>query len=314
MMLMLPTVAAFASLVAGAEAWTQLAAGNYLESGSISSTLRWQSSGFLASGGCTSSWGIKKCYSLKLGGVGTNLQSTTATDYNSKLKTLSAAPTTQEGWENLAAADDDNLEAYFNAFPAAYSSNFADVKLMARQVVQNCSSGGGNGTEPPPPPSPRQRIEFLSWPGAAAGQTWKYTWKTRYGTTSTGDNFNHIWQILRRDACGGASVTMDLRQGQVQIRDNVKPCGSNNICASTPVSNWFNKVVVHTMIIRYGIRGSINYSAVESGKPKVSLIKYSRLGDVGASASLKAGMYRASVTGVAPASVWIGDWTATRTN
>jgi hypothetical protein len=59
MMLMLPTIAAFATLVAGAEAWTQLAAGNYLESGSVSSTLRWQSSGFLASGGCNSGWGIK---------------------------------------------------------------------------------------------------------------------------------------------------------------------------------------------------------------------------------------------------------------
>jgi hypothetical protein len=130
---------------------------------------------------------LKKCYSFKLGGEGTNLQSTTAADYNSKLRTFSAAPTDQEGWERLAAADDDNLEAYFHAFPAAYSSNFADVKLMARQVVQNCSSGGGgNGTEPPPPPSPRQRIEFLSWPGAAAGQSWKYTWKTRYATTSTG--------------------------------------------------------------------------------------------------------------------------------
>lgn len=217
-MLMLPAIAAFATLVSSADAWTELAAGNYLQSGSISSTLRWQSSGYLASGGCSSSWGIKvsyrdlllfrsaerdheltatglaslvnlkKCYSLRLGGVGTNLQSTTAADYNSKLRTFSAAaPSTQAGWENLAAADDDNLEAYFNAFPAAYSSNFADVKLMARQVVQNCTGGGGgNGTEPPPPPSPRQRIEFLSWPGAAAGQTWKYTWKSRYGTTSTG--------------------------------------------------------------------------------------------------------------------------------
>lgn len=62
------------------------------------------------------------------------------------------------------------------------------------------------------------------------------------------------------------------------------------------------------MVIRYGIRGSINYSAVEAGKPTVSLLKYYALGDMGASTSLKTGIYRASVDPkMTESKAWIGD-------
>jgi len=69
------------------------------------------------------------------------------------------------------------------------------------------------------PSSPRQRIELLSWPGAAAGQTWSYTWKSfQDPATGTGNKFFHAWQLLRRDFCGGPVVTLDYKAGHAVIR------------------------------------------------------------------------------------------------
>ncbi|KAK4056764.1 hypothetical protein OIO90_002316 [Microbotryomycetes sp. JL221] len=291
-----------------AGAWTTLASGDGMRSGSISSTLRWQSSGELYSGGCNSAWGIKNCYSIRVGGAGTNLQSTTATR-SKRARTFEPELSLVE----QAAADDDDLESYARAFPQDYFPNFEHGSLEKRQVVLNCTGGGGggNGTEPPPPPSPRQRVEFMSWGGAPAGQTWKYTWKTRQAPTSSSYKFNHIWQILRRDACGGAVVTLDLIADNVVIRDNVRKC-PNNTCATAPASSWFNKVISHTLIIRYGINGSLNYAAMEAGKAAPSIIKYHATGDMGHLASLKSGVYRASYDGMTASQMWLGQWVATR--
>ncbi|KAM0791459.1 hypothetical protein ACM66B_005913 [Microbotryomycetes sp. NB124-2] len=276
-----------------------------MRSGSISSTLRWQASGELISGGCSSGWGIKNCYTIRVGGANTNLQSTVAE--RSKRARIAPEPTLVD----LAAADDDDLELYNQAFPQDYFPHFEEGSLEKRQVVLNCTGGGGgNGTEPPPPPSPRQRVEFLSWPGATTG-TWKYTWKTRHSSTSSSSKFNHIWQILRRDACGGAVITLDLINNNIVIRDNVRKCPSTG-CASYPASSWFGKTISHTLIIKYGINGSINYSAVEAGKPSPSLIKYHATGDMGYKTSLKSGIYRASYDGMLPAQMWFGQWVATK--
>lgn len=97
-----------------------------------------------------------------MGGYGTNLQETTAATNNSRLRTF-AAPSTKAGWEQLAAADDENLAAYFTAFPAPYASEYYetasfDSRLVKRQVVKNCTSTGpppNPNDPPPPPPSPR---------------------------------------------------------------------------------------------------------------------------------------------------------------
>lgn len=57
--------------------------------------------------------------------------------------------------------------------------------------------------------SPRQRTEFLSWPGAAADTTWSYTWKSwQDPSTGTTNNFFHSWQLLRRDYCGGPVISV----------------------------------------------------------------------------------------------------------
>ncbi|KAK4054394.1 hypothetical protein OIV83_000888 [Microbotryomycetes sp. JL201] len=248
----------------------------------------------------------QNCYTIRVGGHNTNLQSTTAE--RSKRARIAPEPSLEE----LAAANDDDLELYDQAFPDNFFPHFEQGSLEKRQVVKNCTGTGtpGNGTEPPPPPSPRQRVELLSWPGATTG-TWKYTWKTRQATTSSGYKFNHIWQILRRDACGGAVVTLDLINNNVVIRDNVRKCPSTG-CASISASSWFGKTISHTMIIKFGVNGSINYSAVEAGKVSPSLIKYHATGDMGYKTSLKSGIYRASETGMLPAQMWIGQWVATK--
>jgi len=129
--------------------------------------------------------------------------------------------------ERRAIADDEDLISYFDAFPEQavvadatglvsfhilhFSKTFADTPSRSQQKrqVATCSTkpvptatATATGTKPPPtatstppPPSPRQRNEFLTWPGAAAGTTWKYTWKSyQTRSSSTTPNFFHAWQ------------------------------------------------------------------------------------------------------------------------
>lgn len=45
--------------------------------------------------------------------------------------------------------------------------------------------------------SARQRIEILSWPPAAAGETWQYSWRSFLDERTSGtDHFFHLWVKL----------------------------------------------------------------------------------------------------------------------
>lgn len=59
-------------------------------------------------------------------------------------------------------------------------------KAMASGGNSPCKAKGAAKNNEPP--APRQRLEFLSWPPAPAGETWVYSWRTyideRTSTTS----------------------------------------------------------------------------------------------------------------------------------
>ncbi|GAA5987802.1 hypothetical protein JCM11641_004934 [Rhodosporidiobolus odoratus] len=268
-----------------------LADGSYFQSGSISSNLMWQSSGVLTQGGCS---------------VETGIASTTAPAASSQKRDGRAMSA-----EDLAAEDDDDLDAYDIAFPDESDWGYGDLMEKRQLVLRNCSSsgGGGSGGGTPKPPSPRQRIELFTWPGARAGESWQYEWKSRTSDTSTSSKFFHIWQILRRDACGGPVVTLDLKGGQAAISDTRRGCSN---CASVSVSEWMGRTISHTLTITFGLEGSLSYSASAAGPLgsnvlSTPLLTYEAKGDMGDKASLKFGSYRAVVEGMEAVTSWVGD-------
>lgn len=59
-------------------------------------------------------------------------------------------------------------------------------KAMASSGHQPCKAkSNAKGDEPP---APRQRLEFLSWPPAPAGDTWDYAWRTYIDDRTTTTN------------------------------------------------------------------------------------------------------------------------------
>jgi hypothetical protein len=77
-------------------------------------------------------------------------------------------------------------------------------------------------------------------------------------------------------------------------------------------SYWFGKTISHTMTITYGLSGSISYAAYSDTNLRRPLITYSAKGDMGSSASLKFGNYRAAVSGISAATAYVGDLVSTR--
>ncbi|GAA6034866.1 hypothetical protein JCM8097_009339 [Rhodosporidiobolus ruineniae] len=318
----------------------QLANGNWFQAGSISSSVMWQASGTLTYGRCPFSIAITDCYTSVLGANG-NLQSTTQADYLAALaSTTTTAPATTTTTptvfypasasgktfaasnsrtfaagtpltaEEEAILNDEDLDAYFAAFPEQEPSRYSsalmarsDGSFKAKRQVVGCGTGGGTTTPGTPTTttsaggstptvSLRQRNEIFTWPGTKAASTWTYRWKTYQSrTTSTNYQFFHAWQILRRDGCGGYSVALDYVNGQVRILDAVRGCTSC-VTFKRSLSYWFGQVITHEMTITYGINGSLDYKAYVGVNLRVPGLTYSATGDMGSSASLKFGQYR----------------------
>ncbi|GAA5890591.1 hypothetical protein JCM5296_004307 [Sporobolomyces johnsonii] len=336
---------AFAAAIRPATA-QQLANGQYFQAGAISSTWMWQASGILSHGRCPFSVSISDCYISNLNATG-NLQSTTQANsttaasnerraFSDRSFTLAAmsAPARK------AVLDDDDLDAYFEAFPeqAPYRyPSFTDLPPLQskRDVVRNSSSTTTvaltttvvpttttttTTTTTSAAPSAtttaatlRQRNEILSWPGALANTTWQYSWKSFQSRgTSTNPYFFHSWQILRRDAGGGPVVTLDYVQGIVAIQDTVRGCLRCAEPLAPGVAYWFGKTITHYLEITYGLNGSIAYEAFSETNLRRPLISYTATGDMGSSASLKFGNYRRYVVGQSSALAYVGDFTQQR--
>ncbi|SCZ92418.1 BZ3500_MvSof-1268-A1-R1_Chr5-2g07843 [Microbotryum saponariae] len=299
-------------------AMTQLSRGQYMQSGNINTNLRWQSSGELNARSCPSLGGtmtIRNCYQLFLERRGM-LQSTSQSSSTSNRLLRRAS------LEDQAAADDTKLDLYYRVFPeqAKYrwmaSSMVMVGGLYRRQApacpVDNTTTTTPGGPTQTPTVSPRQRIEFLTWPGTTPNQVWSYTWKSYQSADTKGtNNFFHAWQkILRRDGCGGPVITQDYVGDKVQINDIVRGCKG---CTSMPLKNWVGKTIIHTMTVKYGLSGSITYQAVDTNNRKVPLLKYAvAKGDMGSSASFKFGMYRAVNSQLRAATSWYGEFAATK--
>ncbi|GAA5976596.1 hypothetical protein JCM11641_001351 [Rhodosporidiobolus odoratus] len=349
----------------------QLANGNYLQTGTISSTFRWQASGVLSKGRCPISVraSIQDCYISHLDATG-NLQETTQAQYLAAISASSAG--TADGAkasgafgvasvgsrtsaartaEQRALLDDEDLDAYFEAFPeqeqyryealtrtstfgsfkakrqvatcdsdsnSTSTSTTATVTVTSTRTLQNGSTRTVTSTTAVPTTtevvSSRQRNEFLSWPGAVAGTTWKYTWKSYQARgVSTNFNFFHAWQILRRDGCGGPVVTLDYLDGQVVVQDLIVGCKQCAGFNKNFANYWLGWTISHDLTVTYGLNGSISYKAFVGNNLRVPGISYtSTVRDMGSSASIKFGNYRKFVEGQTAATAYVGDFTQTQ--
>lgn len=105
----------------------------------------------------------------------------------------------------------------------------------------------------------------------------------------------------------------DYLQGKTQIVDFVRPCAqqAGGACPSIPLDYWLGKTVQHTLTVRFGINGQLNYAAsnVANG---ATLLTYAATGDLGSSSSLKFGNYRNHFDGMAFTEAFVGDYSAVK--
>ncbi|KAM0747314.1 hypothetical protein T439DRAFT_359644 [Meredithblackwellia eburnea MCA 4105] len=254
--------------------YTYLAQGTSYTSGAISSTLRWQSSGALTIGGCNAAIKISTCYP----------SSFTSTNYLAPTGMYESSASDNER-RSLPNANEEQLDARDLAIVEEESG------LVKRQELG------------------RQRIEFLSWPGTPAGQTWTYKWSSYiFSGFTTNAHFLHTWQLLRRDGSGGPVLTLDYKVGLAVLGDTVRKCVA---CVTAPLSSFEGKVILHTLKVTYGPSGSAVYKAVDQASGK-TLISYSASGDMGSNGSIKFGLYRPVYPGVSALHALVGDYSAVR--
>ncbi|KAM0756399.1 hypothetical protein T439DRAFT_352091 [Meredithblackwellia eburnea MCA 4105] len=154
----------------------------------------------------------------------------------------------------------------------------------------------------------RQRIEFLSWPGTPAGETWTYRWKSFvFPGFSTNGHFFHTWQLLRRDGSGGPVLWLDFLAGQAVLGDTVR--GTRQVA---DLSHFSGNTIKHFLHVKYGPNGTVTYVAVQQSNPKKVIVSYAATGDMGSNGSLKFGMYRPVYPGISTVHNLVGDYSATK--
>ncbi|ORY72393.1 hypothetical protein BCR35DRAFT_307668 [Leucosporidium creatinivorum] len=274
-----------------------LADGSKMASGQITPTLLWQSSGQFSTGACPGSVRISQCYTMGLSASPTGNLATRSFGhhyhFDNTTDPLEFTPILEQEEE------DSDL-----------SSRGVSHALLPRAVATNTTT---NSTIPITNttvlivPSPRQRIEMLSWPPAPAGTSWKYGWRSMLNRgAGSGKTFFHLMQLLRRDASGGAVITLDAKLGNVGIYDAVRGCSN---CVSLPMASIIGRTLEHNVTVTYGLNGTFTYQ-MRDVVLNTTLLSYTAVGDMGAQGSIKYGAYRATYAGMSSITNFVGDHSA----
>ncbi|KAJ7581625.1 hypothetical protein C8J56DRAFT_793572, partial [Mycena floridula] len=143
--------------------------------------------------------------------------------------------------------------------------------------------------------TPRQRTEFLN-AHAADGTSWKFTYRSYIPSYDTGStHFFHIMQIFST-AASGPVYTLDIQgTDTINFNDIVKGI----VLATTPLSNFANQPLLHTLVVTYGPSGYLHYTVTNSQTGAVVLQYKNTDIAVGSGGTyLKFGMYRATFSGM----------------
>ncbi|BGP20107.1 hypothetical protein JCM10213v2_008242 [Rhodosporidiobolus nylandii] len=152
----------------------------------------------------------------------------------------------------------------------------------------------------------RQRTEILSWPPAAAGETWIYKWRFHLsGPLPTSFKFFHLTQILSRES-GGFVVSLGLVNNKVKISSILPPlldpAGQPLPLPEIPAERYWGRTTYHRAVVKWGPGGSIDYTVEDSVTGEL-LLRYCVSADIPAQGSIKCGLYRAHVCSAATAVV-----------
>ncbi|BGP27661.1 hypothetical protein JCM10295v2_006635 [Rhodotorula toruloides] len=153
----------------------------------------------------------------------------------------------------------------------------------------------------------RQRTEILSWPPAAAGETWIYKWRFHLSPSlPTSSRFFHLTQLLSREQ-GGFVVALGLVNGKIKI-SSVLPTlvgsdGQPVPLPEMPAEGFWGRTTYHRMAVKWGPGGSVDYT-IQDDATLAPLLRYA-VSNVGvpAQGSIKTGLYRAHVCSAATAVV-----------
>ncbi|KAK4053525.1 hypothetical protein OIV83_001693 [Microbotryomycetes sp. JL201] len=179
-------------------------------------------------------------------------------------------------------------------------------------IVLTATSTATGVPSPTSTKTPRQRIEMLSWPPASAGTTFNYQWKSHLASPATsGYQFFHVMQLLRRVDGGAYVIALSIKNGQVYIDDIARDCGLGS-CPSIPLSTILDRTLQHNATVTWGTtNGSFDYT-ISDALTKVPILTYTAKGYMGDQGSLKYGVYRAYVPGLSDLNNYVGDHVATQ--
>ncbi|GAA5985367.1 hypothetical protein JCM10908_006948 [Rhodotorula pacifica] len=155
----------------------------------------------------------------------------------------------------------------------------------------------------------RQRTEILSWPPAVAGETWSYTWKFHlHPCLPSSSKFFHLMQLFSRESKGFV-VALGFVQNKIRIASQLPPLldaqGGVVPLPEIPIEEYWGRTVVHRCVVRWGERGSVDYSLSDAVTSQLLLRYAVQDVHVPAQGSIKFGLYRAHVC--SPASAVLGD-------
>ncbi|GAA5917727.1 hypothetical protein JCM6882_009363 [Rhodosporidiobolus microsporus] len=154
----------------------------------------------------------------------------------------------------------------------------------------------------------RQRTEILSWPPAAASETWIYKWRFHLsGPLPTSSKFFHLTQLLSRES-GGFVVALGLVNGKIKISSILPPLldpmtGAPLPLPEMPAAQYWGRTTYHRVEVKWGPGGFVNYT-IQDSVTLETLLQYTLSGvDIPAQGSIKCGLYRAHVCSAATAVV-----------
>ncbi|GAA5865616.1 hypothetical protein JCM1840_001461 [Sporobolomyces johnsonii] len=153
----------------------------------------------------------------------------------------------------------------------------------------------------------RQRTEILSWPPAAAGETWIYKWRFHLSPSlPSSTKFFHLTQILSREQ-GGFVVALGLVNRKIKISSVLpQPLGPDGNPVPLPemdAERFWGRTTYHRAVVTWGPGGSVDYT-VQDSLTLEPLLRYCVANvHVPAQGSIKCGLYRAHVCSSAKAVV-----------
>jgi len=155
--------------------------------------------------------------------------------------------------------------------------------------------------------SPRQRVEFLtptSSDGTTVSYSWKYYLSSQVGTSS---HFFHLMQVFS-DGDGGPVVTLDAVNGDLAIDDNVRGCGSGNVCPVVAFPTFTDRTTLHSIKVTFGPSGKLAYTVTDADTG-AKILSYSASGAMGTGGSyIKFGTYRLTFSGMTAVNAVVGDF------